>query len=354
MSDNATRTDSPEEAEEARRAERRERRAEKKAHAKILRKAAKRKAYEERMERTAWLQRRVAGLLRFVLSWAKAVGRVRAGTISGRIARMIGPLIKENKLAAGNLEAAFPEKSKKERDKILSGLWDNLGHQLIEYAFIAELAESFDPDHLEDGPFTVDGLEHLYALRDSGKPGIIFGAHFGNWELAPAVSQKLGVPITGLYRPPKNRYLAEEMERLRGDYISTLVASGRGAAMRVAGALRSGHTVGILVDQRIAEGDIIPFMGRPSLSNPAVGVLARLFDCPVHGAYAKRMPNGRFHLLMTPPLDLPRDAKGKVDADATNVMVHGIVEEWVREAPEQWLWVHDRWRYGRRKHAKQF
>jgi KDO2-lipid IV(A) lauroyltransferase len=107
--------------------------------------------------------------------------------------------------------------------------------------------------------------------------------------------------------------------------------------------MRGSH-IGVIVDQRLGEGVSLPFFGRPALSNPIVGLLARHFECPVHGARAVRLPGGRFFMEMSPPLDLPRDGKGRVDADATNRLVHGVVESWVREHPEQWLWLHDRWR----------
>ncbi len=160
---------------------------------------------------------------------------------------------------------------------------------------------------------------------------------------------KLGLPVTALYRPPTNPHIAAEIERRRSHFFDQLVVSGQGAAREVAGALKKGKHIGVLIDQRIADGQVVPFFGRPSLSNPIVGVMARLFDCPVHGARSIRLPDGRFRVVMTPPLDLPRDARGRVDADGANVVVHGMVEQWIRDYPEQWLWLHDRWRLGRRR-----
>jgi KDO2-lipid IV(A) lauroyltransferase len=131
-----------------------------------------------------------------------------------------------------------------------------------------------------------------------------------------------------------------------------MVVSGRGAALEVAGALKKGRHIGILVDQRITEGQIVPFFGLPSLSNPLVGIMARVFNCPVHGGYAVRLPDGRFKVVMTPPLDLPRDAQGRIDAAGANIIVHGMVEQWIRQYPEQWLWLHDRWRFRKKDWKK--
>ena len=171
----------------------------------------------------------------------------------------------------------------------------------------------------------------------------MFAAHIGNWELPAALGAKMGLEVAALYRPPANPHVADEMERRRR-FIKKLVVSKKGAALQVARALRRGEHVGIIVDQRIADGQKIDFLGRPSLSNPLVGVLARMFDLPVHGARAIRRPGGRFMVELTPALDLPRDAAGRVDAEGANVVVHALVEQWIREDPEQWLWMHDRWR----------
>jgi KDO2-lipid IV(A) lauroyltransferase len=260
----------------------------------------------------------------------------------------------EHKVGARNLAAAFPEKSEEERARLLAEVWDNLARQMIEFAFLDDLVAAFDPKNPEDGPVTVDGLDQIEALRTGDKPAIIFGAHLGNWELNAAIGAKLGLPVTALFRPPNNPYLAAELEKRRATFVDKLVVSGRGAALQVARALARGKTVGIIVDQRIADGQMITFFGRPSMSNPIIGALARMFDYPVAGCYSVRQPDGRFRLVVTPPLDLPRDHEGRVDAEATNVMVHGMVESWIRDNPGQWLWLHDRWRSGRRKYGQQF
>lgn len=323
--------------------------------AKRARRAAKKKwraSWLGRFSRSEFTERRVAGGMRFVFNWSQAVGRDRASRTAARVARGLARFSRENRLAAENLAAAYPEKTEAERSAILSGVWGNLGRQTVEYAFLQELVEAFDPDRPDNGPIEAVGLEHLHALRDSGKPAILFGAHLGNFELTPALGAKLGLPVTALYRPPANPHIAAEIESRRSKYLGRMVVSGRGAAFEVADALKKGRHIGVLIDQRITDGQVIPFFGRPSLSNPLVGVMARIFNCPVHGGYAVRLPDGRFRAVMTPPLDLPRDAHGRIDVEGANIMVHGMVEQWIREYPEQWLWLHDRWRFGRKGQEK--
>ncbi|MEQ8695944.1 MAG: lipid A biosynthesis lauroyl acyltransferase [Bauldia litoralis] len=353
----APRTDEERRARRRRKRERRDKHSAARQARRAARKAAKQKRRDTALRRAGtsdFLQRRMAGLMRFLFNWAQAVGRLRASRIAARVTRVFGRLSKENRLGAANIAAAYPDKSEAERAAILSEVWDNLAAQAIEYAFLQDLVADFDPENMQDGPVEVVGIEHIHALRDSGKAGIIFGAHIGNWELVAAIGARLGLPVVAPYRPPTNPYIAAEMEKRRSAFVEDLVVSGPGTARQVARALAKGNHIGVLVDQRIAEGQAIPFFGRMSLSNPVVGVMARLFDCPVHGSFSVRLPDGRFRVTMTPPLALPRDARGRVDAEGANVVVHGMVEQWVRSAPGQWLWLHDRWRYGRRKHNKQF
>jgi KDO2-lipid IV(A) lauroyltransferase len=305
---------------------------------------AERETFLSRLGRADPVQRSVAAMMHVLFETSRMFGRERSSRFVGGWLRAFGPLTAEHKTGLANLAAVYPEMPARERRRILARVWDNLGRATVEYAFMSDLVDAFDEARPSGGLIEHVGIEHAYAVRDSGKPAVVFGAHLGNWELTAAIGRKINFPITALYRAPSNPYIAAEMERRRNEFIDKLVVSSRGAAMQVANAMRSGKHVGIVVDQRIKEGVPISFMGRQALANPIVGVLARLFECPVIGAVATRLPDGRYRVEVTPPLELPRDAKGRVDADAVNRAVHATVERWIRENPDQWLWLHDRWR----------
>ena len=123
-----------------------------------------------------------------------------------------------------------------------------------------------------------------------------------------------------------------------------LEASRQGAAFAMRGVLERGGHLGMLIDQHFTRGVTVDFLGRPAFTNPIMGKFARAFDCPVHGVRVIRLPAGRFRLQLTPALDLPRDAEGLVDVQGAMQAMTRVVENWVREHPEQWLWMHRRWR----------
>ena len=100
----------------------------------------------------------------------------------------------------------------------------------------------------------------------------------------------------------------------------------------------------MLVDQHRKPGARVNFFGRPCWANVAIARLARQYECPVHGARVIRLPKHRFRIELTRALELPRDAEGLVDIDRTMQKITSIIEGWVREHPEQWLWLHRRWR----------
>ena len=92
----------------------------------------------------------------------------------------------------------------------------------------------------------------------------------------------------------------------------------------------------------------MPFFGRLADTNPLLAKLARQYDCPVHGARAVRYPDGRIRLEITEAIELPRDGDGAIDVTRATAAIQGVVESWVRDYPDQWMWVHRRWRFGRR------
>ena len=122
-----------------------------------------------------------------------------------------------------------------------------------------------------------------------------------------------------------------------------LVPSKAGAAWGLARALDNGQSVGVLVDQKFARGIVSQFFGRPVRTNPLLPKLARQFNVPVYPARCIRLPGGRFRLILEEELVLPRDDNNEVDVAQSAQMLNDVVERWVRETPEQWMWLHRRW-----------
>ena len=116
------------------------------------------------------------------------------------------------------------------------------------------------------------------------------------------------------------------------------------APIKLAEALQRGSHVAMLVDQYATQGVPVTFFGRRTRANALIARLARQFECPIHGLRVVRHPGDRFQLIVTEAIEPPRDAEGKIDVERTMQVITDVVEGWVREHPEQWLWLHRRWR----------
>jgi KDO2-lipid IV(A) lauroyltransferase len=268
-----------------------------------------------------------------------------ASKFAGALLRRVGPWLPEHRIGRDNLAAAFPEKSPAEIEQIMRGVWDNLGRVGAEFAHIDRLWD-FDPSHRRAGRI-LDGdqVEQIaIRLRDDGKPALVFAAHLGNWELAAVGAHAFGADTTVLYRAPNVPAIAEAIVEMRAGCMGTLVPTTLDAPIKLAEALQRGSHVAMLVDQYYVRGVPVTFFGRKTRANPLIARLARIVDCPIHGMRVIRHPGNRFQIDITEEIAAVRDADGQVDIERTMQAITNVVEGWIREHPEQWLWVHRRWR----------
>ena len=269
----------------------------------------------------------------------------RTADFAGRTMRVIGPFLPEHRIGRENLTAAFPEKSPAEIDNILTGVWDNLGRMGAEFANLDRLWD-FDPQHPDRGRITGNAvnIERFVRLRDDGKPALIFCAHLANWELPGIGAATYDLDTAVLYRRPNIPAIDRWLHETRTPHMGELIATDRDAPFRLAAALQRGVHVGMLVDQYYVRGVPVTFFGRRTMANPLLARLARHFDCPIHGARIIRLPGHRFTGEITEAIVPARDATGKIDVAGTMQVVTSVIEGWVRQHPEQWLWLHRRWR----------
>ncbi len=264
---------------------------------------------------------------------------------AGRFMRMIGPLLPEHKIGRANLTAAFPEKSPQEIDRILLGVWDNLGRVGAEFTQLDRLID-YDLEHPERGRFEIPQplADKFLALANDGKPALVFTAHLANWELPAVLAASQNLDSAALYRRPNIAAIDRWVRETRTASMGELIATGLDAPVRIADALKRGAHIGMLVDQYYVRGVEVTFFGRKTNANPLIARLAQHFDCPIVGVRVIRLPGNRFTAELTDEIKPVRDAKGDVDIAATMQVITTIIEGWVREHPEQWLWLHRRWR----------
>jgi KDO2-lipid IV(A) lauroyltransferase len=306
--------------------------------------------------RLTWQQRRrrmehhLKQAMNAVAGWSAALllagihrcNRVVVSNIAGAVMRTVGPWLPEHRIGRDNLRAAFPEKSDADIETILRGVWDNLGRVAAEIAHLDHIC-SGDPYKRTYIDYTPENIARFLYVKNDGKPAVVFAAHLANWELPAVIAASDGLDSVVLYRRPNLGAIADAVIALRKGLMGELVASSMGAPVALARALEQGRHVAMLVDQHYTRGVEVTFFGRACKANPLIAMLAREVECPIYGTRVIRLPGNRFRAEISEVRPV-RDVQGRIDVPGTMQAITDVVEGWVRERPEQWLWVHRRWR----------
>lgn len=249
-------------------------------------------------------------------------------------------LRRRRRIAHRNLAAAFPELSAQERRRLGRQSWQHLGITAVELcaALTAPLERILQT-------IAVEGLHHLKTAMEAHGRVLVLTAHLGNWELLAVAHRLSGYPLAIVVRALDARWLNALADRLRRRSGVELIDK-RGALRPVLDALRRRGMVAILLDQNAArsEGVFVPFFGRPASTSRSLAVLAVRTGTPVVPIFIRREGPGRHLVVVRPPLPAPStEEPDRAIAEMTRRCTEAI-ETAVRETPEQWLWIHERWR----------
>ena len=261
-----------------------------------------------------------------------------ASAVGGWLGRRLGPLMSVNRRALRNIERAMPELSPAERQRVIRGMWDNLGRVVGEYPHIEYISRV-------DGKGRVEIVNGQYVEPFKEKCGacILFTGHLSNWELSALPLRKLGVHYAQVFRSQNNPYIERLIRRLRRLPEDKQVPKGAHGARMMVSILGNGGQVAMLIDQKLNEGIAVPFFGRDAMTAPALARLGLRYRCPLIPTRIERIGGCRFRLTIFPPIAFPKG--NNRDAAVREIMteVNAMVEGWVRERPDQWLWMHRRW-----------
>jgi KDO2-lipid IV(A) lauroyltransferase len=240
-----------------------------------------------------------------------------------------------------NLRLAFPEKTRRERARILRGVFTSLGRQLAEVCL-------FPTYTLENvGKVVVyDGFENFERALSRGKGVLFLTAHLGAWELSAFTHSLYGHPLHIVMRPLDNVYLDRLMRRYRTMHGNSTVDKDdfvRG----LLSAMKAGETVGILMDTNMTppQGVFVDFFGIPACTASGLARIALRSDAAVVPGFTVWDPALRkYRLRFDPALKLIRTGNDDADVLANTALFTKVIEEYVRKYPDQWLWVHRRWK----------
>ncbi len=264
------------------------------------------------------------------LRWATGIGSFLFQTI--------GPRIRVARVVEQNVRRVFPELVDSERKSLIENIWDNLGRGAGEFAHMQKFShEGFDPR------IEIVGLEHLDALRTGDRAGILISAHTGNWELAARIFGQILIPHGQVYRGANNPYVDRLLHKARQHQDVKLVPKGRTGAVEMLRLMRRGTHFGVMMDQKLNEGVAVPFFGYDAMTATAPVELALRNGSPIVPVRCIRLPNSYFRVEISPPIQSAITGDRETDVMAALVEINKTIENWIREYPEQWFWLHRRW-----------
>ena len=259
-----------------------------------------------------------------------------ASALGGWIGRTIGPMLGVSKRCARHLNYAFPDMNESDKKKIVLGMWDNLGRVIAEYPHLKQIGAERLQIRNED--------IITHALAD-GTGGIFFSAHIGNWEThVPGMLARYGITAALTYRALNNPYADKILERLRTlNGAIKAFPKTRESGKLLIGELKQKNFLAILVDQKYNEGISASFFGRPAMTNPVFVHLAQKYKCPLIPVQCRRIKGAHFEITAYPPLSLVDNDGNNLPTETVASAANQCIENWIRETPEQWLWLHRRW-----------
>jgi len=280
----------------------------------------------------AWPFIKLLGLMPRSMSRAFAIGL-------GRVVYLLHFRLRE--VGMRNLAMALPEKSEAERASILRGVFTSLGRQLAELCQFPR----YTPENIDE-VVVYDGLENYERAYARGKGVLFLTAHFGGWELSAFAHSLHGHWLHIVMRPMDNPYLDRMIEHYRTMHGNKTVAKDDFVRGLLA-AMKAGETVGILMDTNMTppQGVFVDFFGIKACTASGLARIALRTDAAVlPGFTIWDEALGKYRLRFDPAVELIRTGDLEADIVANTQKFTKVIEDYVRKYPDQWLWVHRRWK----------
>jgi KDO2-lipid IV(A) lauroyltransferase len=262
------------------------------------------------------------------------------------IGRVLGMLmysidVRHRRIVRRNLKFVYPEWSPERVKKISKRIFQNLGITFLE---ICQMI-CFSSDDIMDR-VKIRGEEHLLNAMDNNKGAILISAHLGNWEIGLLyLVLYFNLPIVSVVKQLRNKLINRWIHRLRTRFGNKIIDKG-GALPEMVRALRQGKILAIMIDQgtKSSLGVKITFFGKYITATPAAALLAMRCKSPVMPIFCTRNHDGLLSISIEQPLALKKTDDLRTDLRANTQIMTDAVEKKVRKYPEQWFWVHKRWR----------
>ena len=266
------------------------------------------------------------------------LGRILGLKISRKLFSFIfvnfAPIFKSRKIIDSNLKIFSKKNPNFNKEIIIKNMWKNYGMTFIEYVFLNFFKKS--NSHIQ-----IEGEDNLKNVMIKNKPVIFISGHFANYELMSMEITKKGVKLATIYRPLNNYFLNPFMEYLRKKFVcKNQIKKGVSGVRNAIEFIKNDHSIALMVDQRLSEGEKIDFFGEPASTTTLPAQLAIKFNLSIIPVFIERREDNNFRIKF---LDEIKPVNFQ-DKFVLTKKLNEILEEMIIKNPNQWIWSHNRWK----------
>ena len=268
----------------------------------------------------------------------KILGLTLSKRIFIHIFKLVGPLIRSTSTINKNLEIILGIVNKEKEKEISSNMWSNYACTFVEYLFLKKFRK-------ENYHINIKNKEILEKIIKDNKPCIFISGHFGNFELMSMELTKAGINLATIYRPLNNFFINPFMEILRKKFIcKNQVKKGRGGLRKLIDYLNKNCSIALMVDQRVSEGEKLPFFKRDAYTTTIPAQLALRYKYNIVPIYIERKIDGKFEMEIFEPINIDHKDNTKFNKLEITLKINEIIEKFIIKNPSQWILTHNRWK----------
>ena len=248
----------------------------------------------------------------------------------------LGKFSKYNSIAKKNCKIVFPELDENEIKLIIDNSWLNLGKNLFEITHLKKIIN-------DESSIEIKGLKVLEKIKKNSSQVIFFSIHSSNWEICVPILDHKGFKIGAIYRHINNKYFDKYIYNKRTEALksknSFYTPKGKVSAKEIIDGVIKNKNIFLLVDQKDSAGNLVDFFGRKVKTQTGFLKIARKYNLKLVPMKNIRLPNNKFQITFQEPIE---HNNIKISDDKKMLEINTIIEKWIRENPQNWLWQHKR------------
>tara|TARA_S200000501_G_scaffold55840_1_gene45973 strand:- start:4435 stop:5295 length:861 start_codon:yes stop_codon:yes gene_type:complete len=269
----------------------------------------------------------------FYVFWL--IGYRNSSNLGNIIGKIFGPIFRSKSLISNNLKQAGIV-NKENCENISLNVLGNYGRIFSEYVYLKDFRNG-----KLDKFITIVGKEYLDEILNKNKKVVFISGHFNNFELMAMQLEKAGIDLTAIYRPLNNKYLNNNMEFIRKNFIcKKQIKKGRSGSRELIKNFKNGSSIALMIDQRVREGISVPFFNKFASTTTIPAQLVKKYNCEIVPIYIERIDKIFFKMHVSKPINFQKNN----NISNITLKLNQILEKMILKNVDQWIWTHNRWK----------